>query len=253
MYNMALKPAISITILTKNSGETLAATLAALKDFSEVLVLDSGSTDATQTIVQKYPNTRFVSAKFEGFGPMHNLASSLASHDWILSIDSDEIVSPELATEILNTQLDPNSVYSLDRHNYFQGKWIRWCSGWYPDPVTRLYHRGTTRFTDAFVHESVVRDGLKQISLKGKLVHTPYRSIESFLDKMQLYSTLFAEQKQGQSSSLGKALWRGWAAFMKSYFFKRGFLGGKEGFIISLYNAHTTYYKYLKLAYKRNK
>ena len=232
----------------------MAATLDALASFPEVLVLDTGSTDATQEIAKRYPNVRLVEESFQGgFGKLHNLASELASHDWILSIDSDEILSSELAEEIHGLILNPAEVYSLNRRNYFQGKWIKCCSGWHPDPVIRLYHRKATRFTDAVVHEAVIADGLKTIPLQGPLFHTPYRSIESFLSKMQLYTTLFAEENEGRSSSLGKALWRGCAAFLKNYFFKRGFLGGKGGLIISLYNAHTTYYKYLKLAFRNEK
>jgi glycosyltransferase involved in cell wall biosynthesis len=227
----------------------LAATLDTLTRFPEVLVIDTGSIDATRKIVTNYANVRMLEEPFQGFGKLHNLAAKRASHDWILSIDSDEILSLELIDEILDLPLDPKAVYSLNRCNYFQGKWIKCCSGWYPDPVIRLYHRNATRFTDSAVHEAVIADGLEVVHLRGKLFHTPYRSIENFLSKMQLYTTLFAEENVGQSSSLGKALWRGFAAFMKNYFFKRGFLGGKEGFIISLYNAHTTYYKYLKLAY----
>lgn len=242
---------ISITILTKNSSETLRETLDALHGFSEVLVLDTGSTDATLDIAKSYPNVRIIQEQFRGFGKTHNLASKLASSDWILSIDSDEIVSPELAKEILALTLDKKNVYSLDRHNYFNGKWMKCCSGWYPDPVVRLYNRAATRFTDDDVHEKVIADNLRIIPLRGRLLHTPYRGIESFLSKMQLYSTLFAEQNAGKKrSSLGKALLHASTAFIKNYFFKRGFLGGKEGFIISLYNAHTTYYKYLKLAFR---
>lgn len=248
---MYSKSPISVTILTKNSAETLAATLESLKDFHEVLILDSGSTDETKEISSCYANVRFIERPFLGFGKMHNLASRLATHDWILSVDSDEVLSDELIQEILSLKLDPKTVYSLDRHNYFQGKWIKTCSGWYPDPVARLYHRHSTQFTDSDVHEKIVSDDLTLIPLKGKLTHTPYRSIESFLTKMQLYSTLFAEQNKGKPSSVKKAVWRGFAAFIKNYFFKRGFLGGREGFIISVYNAQTTYYKYLKLAFKK--
>lgn len=241
---------ISVTILAKNSAETIEPTLEALRRFPEVLVLDSGSTDATMEIAKRFPNVRIVQETFLGFGKTHNLASSLSAYDWILSIDSDEVVSSELADEILSLDLDKQCVYSLDRHNYFNGKWMKCCSGWYPDPVIRLYHRQSTRFTDDEVHEKILSDSLRVISLKGSLAHTPYRSIESFLSKMQLYSTLFAKQNAGKKrSSLGKALLHAYIAFIKNYFFKRGFLGGKEGFIISLYNAHTTYYKYLKLAF----
>ena len=242
---------ISATILAKNSQETLSLTLNSLKQFPEVLLVDTGSTDATISIAKQYPNVRVIEEKFQGFGTLHNLAAREAAYDWILSIDSDEILSPELSDEILALPLDPTAVYSLDRHNYFQGKWIKGCSGWYPDPVVRLYHRNATQFTDDAVHEKVISKHLKLVPLKNRLIHTPYLSIESFLSKMQLYSTLFVQQNKEKESSLGKALFHGFAAFIKNYFFKRGFLGGNEGFIISLYNAHTTYYKYLNLAYKK--
>ncbi len=240
---------ITVTVLTKNSQETLGATLQSLQKFPEVIVYDSGSTDATLQIAQKFPNTKIISGTFAGFGPTHNIASSLATHDWILSIDSDEVLTPQLADEILALKLVPKHVYQIDRRNYFNGKWIRGCGGWYPDPVIRLYNRTSTRFTDDAVHEKVITEKMTCIPLFSHLVHTPYRSIHDFLAKMQSYSTLFAEQNQGKKpSSMTKAIAHGSFAFLKSYFLKKGFLGGKEGFIISLYNGHTTFYKYLKLA-----
>jgi glycosyltransferase involved in cell wall biosynthesis len=242
---------ISVTVLVKNGAETIEKTLRALHLFSEVIVADTGSTDRTKEIARQFPNVKVVDVPFEGFGKTHNLASSLATHDWILSIDSDEVVEPMLAEEILALKLDQAQVYRLNRQNYFNGKWIRCCSGWYPDRIVRLYHRRHTQFNEVAVHEAISSDHLQIVSLEGNLLHTPYRSIESFLVKMQFYSTLFAEQNKGKKSSLGKAIGHGIGAFLKNYFLKRGFLGGREGFIISLYNAHTTYYKYLKLAEKQ--
>lgn len=239
---------ISVTLLTKNSEQTLAATLESLRSFAEVLVYDTGSSDTTLSIAGTFPNVRIVNGVFTGFGPTHNTASDLASHDWILSIDSDEILSPELIEEIGNLRLDSPAVYQLQRHNFFNGKWIRWCGGWYPDPVIRLYNRKQTRFTEDAVHEKILSQGMRIIPLSSPLLHTPYRSIDDLLAKMQLYSTLFAEQnRMKKRSSLLQALIHGHAAFLKSYFFKRGFLGGAEGLIISLYNGHTAFYKYLKL------
>ncbi|HSX38354.1 MAG TPA: glycosyltransferase family 2 protein [Chlamydiales bacterium] len=242
---------ISVTILAKNAEETLAASLNALRAFPEVIVLDTGSTDATKEIARNYPNVRFIEKPFQGFGKMHNLASDLATHDWILSIDSDEVLSCELIEEISDLQLNQEEVYSLNRCNYFQGKWMRGCSGWHPDPIVRFYHRKMTRFTDADVHESVITKHVKVVPLHGKCFHTPYRTIDHFLSKMQLYSSLFAKQNKGSPSSLGKAIWHGFVAFIKNYLFKRGIFCGKEGLIISIYNAQTTYYKYLKLAYPK--
>jgi glycosyltransferase involved in cell wall biosynthesis len=239
---------ISVTILTKNSQNTLKATLDSLKSFPEVLIFDSGSTDATLDIANEYPNVKINIGKFSGFGPTHNTATSLASHDWILSIDSDEVLTSELSAEILRLNLNPYSVYQIERKNYFNGKWIRWCGGWHPDPVVRLYNRTVTRFTDDAVHERVIARDLKLIPLTSPLLHTPYLSMGDFLTKMHSYSTLFAEQHKGKKrSSMGKAIAHGWFAFFKSYFLKKGFLGGKEGFIISAYNGHTAFYKYMKL------
>lgn len=241
---------ITVTILTKNSEKSLGATLDSLKDFIEVLVYDSGSTDQTIAIASSYPNVTCIQGTFDGFGTTHNRASSLASQDWILSIDSDEVLSSELVAEILSLPLDSSTVYKLFRHNFFNGKRIRGCSGWCPDPVLRLYNRTKTSFSEDAVHEKViVPHGMQVVPLSSPLLHTPYRSLNDFLNKMQHYSTLFAQQNCGKKkSSIPKAIAHGSAAFFKSYFLKKGFLAGKEGFIISAYNGHTAFYKYLKLA-----
>lgn len=238
---------ISVTILTKNSAKFLKSVLESVARFEEVLIFDNGSTDETIEIAGKFPNVRLVEGTFEGFGPTHNKASQLAKYDWILSIDSDEIVTPEMAKEIFSAELDPNSVYSFPRHNYFNGKWIRWC-GWYPDRQIRLYNRKKTAFTNAQVHESIISLNCLHVKMGSPLRHFSYTCTADFLDKMQSYSNLFAKQNQGKkSSSLFKGISHGLFSFFKSYFIKRGFMGGREGFIISIYNANTAFYKYLKL------
>jgi glycosyltransferase involved in cell wall biosynthesis len=238
----------SIKILTFNSEETLKKTLDSTRSFPEVLIYDTGSKDSTLNIAKGYPNVRIISGPFEGFGKTHNTASQYASYDWILSLDSDEVLSQELIEELHRFTPEENTVYSLQRSNFLHGKQIKWCGGWYPDWVVRVYNRNTTRFTNDEVHETVITTGQKVIPFSGPVLHTPYRKISDFLSKMQMYSTLFAEQhKHQKKSSLGKAILHGLSAFLKSYFCKRGFLGGSEGFIISLYNGQTTFYKYLKL------
>lgn len=238
---------ISVTILTKNSEKYLSQVLDNLHSFDEVLIYDNGSTDRTLEVAKDYPNARIIVGAFEGFGPTHNKASSYAKNDWILSIDSDEIVTQQMTENIFSTILEEDAVYSFPRHNYFNGKFIQWC-GWYPDRQYRLYNRKKTRFTDAQVHEAVIVEGMRHVPLKGPLVHYSYDSIADFLNKMQSYSKLFVEQNKGKkSSSPLKALMHGIFAFIKSYFIKRGFIGGYEGFVISAYNAHTAFYKYLKL------
>lgn len=242
---------ISVTLLTKNSQKYLSKVLQALAVFPEVVVLDSGSTDNTLETAKAFPNVSLHhSPTFDGFGPMHNKATNLARHDWILSIDSDEMVSAELGQEILAMKLDPRCVYSISRHNYYNGKHIRWC-GWYPDRQYRLYHRKQTCFTDAQVHEAVITQGMKIVPLQAPLFHYSYETTADFLTKMQQYSELFASQHQGKKrSSLGKALLHGSFSFFKSYVLQRGFLGGREGFVISVYQGNTAFYKYLKLEEK---
>ncbi len=241
---------ISICMLTKNAEATLAATLDALKRCGEIVLLDNGSSDGTLELAKTYPNVRIECSPFIGFGPLRNRAAEFASNDWILAIDSDEVPSPALLDELSRLKLDPHCVYSIPRHNYYNGKRIRGC-GWDPEKVVRLYHRKSTGYSESQVHESVADKHLEIIDLKSPLIHTPYRSTADFLAKMQHYSTLFAKENQTKKkSSLTKAIGHGLFAFLKSYFLKRGFLCGREGFIISLYNGNTAFYKYLKLAEK---
>lgn len=239
---------ISVTILTKNSQAYLKEVLEALIQFDEVLICDTGSQDSTFSIAKQFPNVIVYERPFEGFGPTHNIASNLAKNDWILSIDSDEVVTTELAREIAELNLSSGCVYSFPRHNEYKGKWIKWC-GWYPDRQVRLYNRKETSFNDAQVHESIQTESMRKIELNSPLRHYSYAKVSDFLYKMQSYSDLFALQYQGKkSSSLCKAILHGFFAFFKSYILKKGVMGGQEGFEISFYNANTAFYKYLKLA-----
>ena len=238
---------ISVTILTRNSQTYLEEVLQSVSSLDEVLLYDTGSKDNTFEIAKKFPNVKIVEAPFVGFGPTHNLASEAAKNEWILSLDSDEVATPKMIQEILSTQLENQCVYSFPRNNYFNGKFIKWC-GWYPDRQYRLYNKTKTKFTDAQVHESIMLDNMKHVQMKEPFIHYSYASISDFIQKMQFYSDLFAKQNKGKKkSSLLKALSHGSFAFIKSYILKRGFLGGYEGFVISAYNGHTAYYKYLKL------
>jgi glycosyltransferase involved in cell wall biosynthesis len=238
---------ISAMVLTKNSEKTIKMTLESLKDFKEVIILDTGSQDKTKEIVLSFPNTKWHEHSFSGFGAARNLATTYMSSEWILSIDSDEVLTKEALKELNSKQLDKKNVYSFPFHNYFNGKWIRWC-GWYPDRHIRLYPKGLAYFSSDFIHEKVLYPHLKEERLKGAIEHYSYGEIGDFLEKMQKYSTLFAEQNRyKKTSSPLKAILHGCFAFLKSYLLKRGFLGGAEGFIIALYNSQTSYYKYLKL------
>ena len=243
---------ISVTILTKNSQKYLRACLESLQDFDEVVILDNGSTDDTLAIARSFGNVTIHEHPFIGFGPMKNLAARKARNDWILSIDSDEILSPALVESI--RKLDAtrtDTVYAANRLNHYRGKPIR-CCGWYPDLVTRLYHRGHTAFSDAKVHESLVlRPETRKVTLEGGVIeHYPFDSVEELLEKLQKYSTLYAGQST-KPSSPKKAFFRALFAFFKHYLFQRGFLCGYEGLLISVSNANGVFYKYMKLYEKR--
>lgn len=240
---------ISVTILTKNCPEYLDEVLNALRDFDEVLILDNGSTDNTLELAAAHPNVTIHHSPFIGFGPLHNKAVELAKHDWILSLDADEVASPDMVKQIHELSLDPRSVYRFARHNYYKGQWIKGC-GWYPDRQLRLFNRKHTQFTNAQVHESVITTGLKVQTLPGHIKHYSYATVSDFLRKMQHYSDLFAHERHGTRSSMSKAILHGLFTFFKSYILKRGILDGAAGFEISLYNANTAFYKYLKLAEK---
>lgn len=238
---------ISVCVLTKNCAATLAKTLDSVRSFPEVVLLDNGSTDQTLDIARKYPNVQIHSTSFKGFGPLRNEAAGLAANDWILQLDSDEVLSPPLIDAIKQLALTTPFAYRIPRHNFYNGKRIRGC-GWGGDSVVRLYNRKACQYTTAAVHESL--QASQVISLKAPIWHTPYRNISDFLIKMELYSTLFAEQNK-KKSSIWIALGHATFAFVKGYLLQGGFLSGAEGFTIAHYNATTTFYKYQKLAEKR--
>ncbi len=239
---------ISVTILTNNSGAYLFECLSALEAFSEVVIVDNGSTDDTIAIASGFINVTLHEHPFIGFGPMKNIAVDNASNDWILSVDSDEIVTPELAREILSLKLDCNVVYMMERDNYYHRRLIRGC-GWDNDRVERLFNRKSTRYDDKLVHEGLIMNGnLKTELLLAKLKHYPYNNASQLLQKMQHYSTLWAEEHHGRKkASPLKAMLYGMLTFLKSYLLKNGWRYGYEGLLISVSNANGVFYKYIKL------
>jgi len=244
---------ISAVILTKNSQRTLKPLLEALKSI-DVVLFDTGSTDNTLDIAKTFSNVQVFSRKIEniGFGPLKNEAAALAKHDWILSIDSDELPSEGLISFLLKEKLHTKCVYSFPFHNYYKKKRIYGC-GWNPESHIRLYNQKVTKFSDDLVHEKILINSCKVVKLPYPLLHFSYLCIGDFIDKLQRYSTLFAQQNhEKKSSSFTKAFFHGFFAFFKSYFLKRGIFDGKEGIIISWYNGSVAFIKYLKL-HEKNK
>ncbi|NGX57001.1 MAG: hypothetical protein K1060chlam5_01257 [Candidatus Anoxychlamydiales bacterium] len=238
---------ISVVILTKNVSRTIDKTLYSTRDFDEVIIYDNGSVDNTLEIAKKYRNVKIFTSEFIGFGPLRNEACKKAKNNWILALDSDEVLSDELINEILNLKLDDNNIYSIKRDNYYKGKLINFAS-WQSDIVKRLYNRKETSFLNKQVHETIDSKNLNIKILKNPIKHTPYQNISDFLKKMDKYSTLFAKQNQNiKKASYFKAISHAIFTFFKCYILKKGFLGKGIGFEISIYNANTAFYKYLKL------
>ncbi len=239
---------ISVTILTKNSGAYLFECLSALDAFAEVVIVDTGSTDDTIAIALGFNNVKLYEHPFIGFGPMKNIAVDKSSNDWILSVDSDEVATPELVSEILNLTLDCHIVYVIGRDNHYHRRLIRGC-GWDNDRVERLFNRQSTRYDSKQVHEGLIMtSNLKTELLSGKLKHYPYDNASQLLQKMQHYSTLWADEHHGRKqASPFKALLFGVLTFLKSYLLKKGWRYGYEGLLISVSNANGVFYKYIKL------
>ena len=245
---------ITVATLTNNNQTTITKALDSARRFDEIIILDTGSTDDTLVIAKTYPNVKIHKHEFLGFGNLRNIASELANNDWVLVLDSDEEITDELYHEIASLSLDPNTVYSIPFHNYYNMKHITSC-GWFPDYHVRLYNKKVTCFDKALLHEGIIiKKGLSVKKLRNPINHYSYKSIDDFLLKMQTYSTLFAKQNHlKKKSSFLKALSHSFFSFFKCYILKKGITQGKEGLLISIYNANTTFYKYLKLDEINNK
>lgn len=258
-------PALSVIIITKNEARNIEGCLASVAFADERIVVDAGSTDGTADIARRLGATVTVTDDWPGFGRQKGRALALATGRWVLSLDADERVGERLARSIQAVvQADtsrqgsdtgggaPSATlagYELERLSRFCGQWMRH-GDWYPDRVLRLFRRERGRFTEDLVHERVVVDGPVG-RLEGELLHETMPSLHDALDKMNRYTTgravdrLRAGRSGGLGAALGHALW----AFLRSYVFKRGFLDGRLGFVLAVYIAEGTYYRYLKMAF----
>lgn len=242
---------ISCVMIAKDAEATLSKVLDALQEFEEVIVYSNNSTDNTDMIAQGYSNVKLINGEFLGFGPTKNKAAAIASNDWIFSLDADEVVTLEFVENLKKVSLDDKTLYTILRTNYYKDSQIKHC--WGDDVIVRLYNKTKTSFTDKKVHEKIIVDGFTIESIKGVVKHFPYSTITDFIIKLDRYSTIFAQDNVGKkSSSPLKALLNAKFSFIKTYFFKRGFLDGYAGLVIAFSHMATNFYKYIKL-YELNK
>jgi glycosyltransferase involved in cell wall biosynthesis len=242
-------PKLTVTVITLNEGANIAAALASVAWADEVVVVDAGSSDDTVAIARR-AGARVETRTWSGYSEQKNYAASLATYDWIFSLDADERVTPALAAEIrkLLSNDPPRRGYRVPRLSYYLGRWIRG-TDWYPDYQLRLYDRSAGRWNGRRVHESVAIDGPPGV-LKSELEHFPYRDISHHLATIDRYTTLAADQLRAEARvpSLAAVALHPPFAFLRNYVLRGGFRAGGAGLIISGLNS---YYVFLKLAKAR--
>ena len=241
-------PKVSVTIITKNEAEDIAAALDSVAWADERIVVDSCSTDDTASIAG-WHGARVVSREWPGYIAQKNYAASLASHDWILSLDADERVTPALAGEITATlgREPAERGYRIPRVTFHLGRWIR-TTDWYPDDQLRLYDRRAAEWTGRRVHEGVTVKGPIG-RLRHELQHYAYRDIDEHMETIERYTTLAAQQmfEAGRRATFFDVAVQPKFAFFRNYILKRGFLDGTAGLIISRMNAYYVFLKFAKL------
>lgn len=246
-----LMPSISAVLITLNAEKHLHSCLSSLKGLvDEIVIVDNGSTDNTLTIAKSFTDKIHITDDWPGFGIQKQRALDMASNEWVLSIDSDEVITATLEKEIKDTLKEPeHDAYQIPRLNYFIKKPVRF-GGCQKDAPVRLFRKSKARFSKDLVHEKVEVSG--QIGLlKHKMNHFTVDKIEDALAKMDNYSTLNAKLafSKGKKSNVLKAYFRGLWTFIKLYIFQLGFLDKGAGFSYCMLKGEGCYYKYLKLSH----
>jgi len=215
---------------------------------TQIVVVDTQSTDRTLVIAQRYGALISSPPDWPGFGPQKNRALDLASEDWVLSLDADECLTPELRAEIKGVLDKPQTdCYAIPRLSWYCGRFMRH-SGWTPDYVDRLFKRGSARFSTDLVHERLIPKG-PVLRLKNQMLHYSFMNLAQVQEKMERYSTASAQQAfaRGKTASPLKAILHGAWSFFRTYILRAGFLDGPQGFSLALANAKGSYLRYIKL------
>lgn len=238
---------VSLVVITLNEEKNIERCLRSVSFADEIIVLDSGSSDHTVEIAKREGAKVFVEA-FKGFREQKQRATDLASHDWIISLDADEALSPRLAKEIQsllkNENLEPGG-YRVPRLSFHMGRWIRH-GGWFPDSQIRFFNRKACKWVGGQVHERVEGDPIQAIN--APILHWVFRDLAHQVSTNNLYSSFGARDllEQNKNHNLLKMITKPISKFFETYFFKRGFLDGLPGFIISVGAAYSIFLKFAK-------
>ena len=243
---------ISIIVITKDEEKNISDCLKSVEWADEIIVIDAESNDKTVELAKIFTDKIFTK-KWEGYVPQKKYALSLASNEWVLSVDADERITPELKNEILNLSPGNFAGYKIRRKNFLLGKEITSC-GWGNDYQLRLFKKEKTDLTDRLVHEGFTVDG-KIGKLKNPMLHYTFSSFTEYFNKINYYTSLKAEELVKQKGKIG-----GWtifshtvSAFILFFINKHGFKDGVRGLIISLLHSVSTMLNYIKLWELQNK
>lgn len=241
---------LSVIIITKNEAARLGDCLASVQFADEIIVLDGCSTDATAEIARAHGAQVHQAPDWPGFGPQKNRALALATKPWVLSIDADECVTPELQAEIMRTLAQPAyDGYQIARLSEFCGKKIHH-SGWWPDYVLRLFRRELGAFDNVLVHEQVLVRG-RVGKLKSWFLHFPFDDLAALITKTNRYSSDAAQMMASKGRRVGvfglitHSVW----TFIRIYLLRRGFLDGRHGFVLAATAASGSFLRYSKLMF----
>lgn len=238
---------ISLVVITFNEESNIERCIRSVPFADDVVVVDSFSTDRTVELAQKC-GARVFQEKWRGYGPQKAFATEQAQQSWVLSLDADEALSPEAVTEIYAkfSDLNPEAGYLFPRRSFHLGRWIGY-GGWYPDYQLRLFNKDHSQWNSADLHEKV--EVKVKLKLKAPILHWVFDGLSHQVVTNDRYSTLGAQQlfEKGKKFSYLKLIFKPWSKFVETYFWKRGFMDGLPGFIISVGAAYSVFLKFAKL------
>ncbi len=241
---------LSAVVITKNEGRNVERCLRSLAPVAdEIVVVDDFSTDETAAMCERL-GARVVRQQWLGFGEQKNFGNGLATGEWILSVDADEVLDPFLQRALVEAKaLGLRGAYEISRLNFYYGRFVRHGLE-HPDRKIRLFPRGSARWNSSLVHERLnLSERLQITRLDGHLLHYTYLAVEEHVAKANRYTTLAATDAfaRGVRPSLAKLLLGPMVTFLKAYVLKRGFLDGRHGIVLAVLHAHGTFLKHAKL------